>query len=163
LQAQQTRRDIVDAARRLFAERGYSVTSVKDIAAEAGVSVQTVYDSVGRKPELLVALNDAIDESARVGEIVGQALAEGTTDPLDPRPDRVMDDLDRPDAAHQNRQPLTGLPGGASAFAPSARDVEQGWRRAADSNSRRRRLIEARVERPQRVHPLIDEGSDVHG
>jgi AcrR family transcriptional regulator len=82
LQAQQTRRDIVDAARRLFAERGYSVTSVKDIAAEAGVSVQTVYDSVGRKPELLVALNDAIDESARVGEIVGQAMAEGTTDAL---------------------------------------------------------------------------------
>ena len=82
LQAQQTRRDIIDAARRLFAERGYSVTSVKDIAAEAGVSVQTIYDSVGRKPELLVALNDAIDESARVGEIVGQAMAEGTTDAL---------------------------------------------------------------------------------
>src|SRR5260221_13453501 len=82
LQAQQTRRDIVDAARRLFAQRGYSVTSVKDIAAEAGVSVETIYDSVGRKPELLVALNDAIHESARAGDIVGRAMAEGTTDTL---------------------------------------------------------------------------------
>ena len=82
LQAQQTRRDIVDAARRIFAQRGYSVTSVKDIATEAGVSVQTVYDSVGRKPALLAALNDAIDETAQVAEIVQQAIAEGTTDAL---------------------------------------------------------------------------------
>lgn len=82
LQAQQTRHDIVDAARHLFAQRGYSVTSVKDIAAEAGVSVQTVYDSVGRKPALLAALNDAIDETAQVGAIVQQAMAEGTTDAL---------------------------------------------------------------------------------
>jgi TetR/AcrR family transcriptional regulator, regulator of cefoperazone and chloramphenicol sensitivity len=81
-QAQQTRRDIIDAARRLFGERGYSATSVKDVAVAAGVSVQTVYDSVGRKPALLAALNDAIDESARVGELAQQAIAVGTTEAL---------------------------------------------------------------------------------
>jgi AcrR family transcriptional regulator len=81
-QAQQTRRDIVDAARRLFAERGYSATSVKDIADAAGVSVQTIYDSVGRKPALLEALNDVIDETARVAELAQEAMAAGTTEAL---------------------------------------------------------------------------------
>ena len=38
------------AARRHFASKGYAATSLKEIAADAGVSVQTVYDSVGSKP-----------------------------------------------------------------------------------------------------------------
>ena len=41
--ADQTRRESLEAARRLFAERGYVGTSVADIAAEAGVAVQTIY------------------------------------------------------------------------------------------------------------------------
>ena len=41
------------AARELFVARGYPKTAVGDIAALAGVSVDTVYSSVGRKPVLL--------------------------------------------------------------------------------------------------------------
>ena len=48
-QAQLTRDEILGAARRLFAEQGYSRTSVRDIAEAAGVSAQTVYDSIGSK------------------------------------------------------------------------------------------------------------------
>jgi AcrR family transcriptional regulator len=70
LQAEQTRADILGAARRLFASRGYAATSVKDIAGEAGVSVQTVYDSIGSKADLVRRLNDLIDSEARVFEIV---------------------------------------------------------------------------------------------
>ena len=51
--AQLTRDEILRAARRLFAERGYARTSVRDIAQAAGVSAQTVYDSVGSKQELV--------------------------------------------------------------------------------------------------------------
>jgi AcrR family transcriptional regulator len=69
VQAEQTRMEILGAARRLFAARGYAATGVKDIAAEAGVSVQTVYDSVGSKAELVRRLNDLIDSEARVFEI----------------------------------------------------------------------------------------------
>ena len=47
--ALETRRDIVQAARRLFAERGYAQTSVNDIAAEAGVALQTIYARLGSK------------------------------------------------------------------------------------------------------------------
>ncbi len=46
------------AARKLFTSRGYSRTSVADIARAAGVSVDTLYASVGRKPQLLLAVHD---------------------------------------------------------------------------------------------------------
>jgi AcrR family transcriptional regulator len=68
--AQLTRDEILRAARRLFAERGYARTSVRDIAQTAGVSAQTVYDSVGSKQALVAALNDLIDAEAGIGAIV---------------------------------------------------------------------------------------------
>ena len=55
-QAAATRRSVLDAARQLFTERGYTATGVGDLAAAAGVAVDTVYASVGRKPELMRAL-----------------------------------------------------------------------------------------------------------
>jgi AcrR family transcriptional regulator len=52
-QAAQTRGAVLQAARELFAERGYAATAVAAIAARAGVAVDTVYASVGRKPQVL--------------------------------------------------------------------------------------------------------------
>jgi len=52
-QAAQTRRDILAAARSLFVETGYARTTVAQIAERAGVNVDTVYTSVGRKPDLM--------------------------------------------------------------------------------------------------------------
>jgi AcrR family transcriptional regulator len=52
-QAQSTRLLVLDAARRLFAERGYVATSVDEIARVAGVGRATVFASVGGKPVLL--------------------------------------------------------------------------------------------------------------
>lgn len=57
-QAQLTRDEILKAARRLFADRGYTRTSIRDIAEAAGVSAQTVYDSIGPKQALVARLND---------------------------------------------------------------------------------------------------------
>jgi AcrR family transcriptional regulator len=79
--AQLTRDEVLRAARRLFAERGYARTSVRDIAKAAGVSAQTVYDSVGSKQELVSRLNDLIDTEAGVADIV-RAAAE-SSDPLE--------------------------------------------------------------------------------
>jgi AcrR family transcriptional regulator len=50
--AARTRAAILDAARDLFAERGYAATAMTAIADRAGVALDTVYASVGRKPEL---------------------------------------------------------------------------------------------------------------
>ncbi|MGF0316426.1 TetR/AcrR family transcriptional regulator [Nocardia fluminea] len=52
-QAADTRHAILAAARALFVERGYAATTVAEIATQAGVSVDTVYASIGRKPVLL--------------------------------------------------------------------------------------------------------------
>ena len=52
-QARATRRAIVDAAARLFVERGYGATTVDMIADAAGVSRKTVFTSVGGKVEAL--------------------------------------------------------------------------------------------------------------
>jgi AcrR family transcriptional regulator len=51
--AEATRLAIVDAAGRLFAERGYAATSIEDVAGAAAVGRATVFNSVGGKPELL--------------------------------------------------------------------------------------------------------------
>ena len=50
--ADRTRAAILDAARELFTERGYAATPMTAIADRAGVALDTVYASVGRKPEL---------------------------------------------------------------------------------------------------------------
>lgn len=78
-QAAETRADILGAARALFAERGYSATSVKAVAEKADVSVQTVYDSVGSKADLVLQLNDHIDAEAGIAEIARSIPTE--TDP----------------------------------------------------------------------------------
>lgn len=75
LQAEETRRAILDAAARLFVERGYAGTSVESIAREAGVALQTVYASVGGKQSLLRAINDRIDEEAGLAPAVEEMTA----------------------------------------------------------------------------------------
>jgi AcrR family transcriptional regulator len=50
--AARTRVAILAAAREMFADRGYAATPITAIAGRAGVAVDTVYASVGRKPEL---------------------------------------------------------------------------------------------------------------
>ena len=57
-QAAGTRLAVLDSARRLFLERGYAVTTVAAIAADAGVSVETVYKAFGNKPGLVKSVFD---------------------------------------------------------------------------------------------------------
>ncbi len=54
----QTRARIVEAADRLFRERGYRGTSVEDIAAAAGVGVRTIYLHFDSKAAILLAYFD---------------------------------------------------------------------------------------------------------
>lgn len=69
-----TRARVTEVAERLFLERGFAATTIRDIAAEAGVSTGTVM-SVGDKDGLLVAIFDARIE--RVHEARASSAAEG--------------------------------------------------------------------------------------
>ena len=51
--ARRTRRRLVEAARELFVARGYAGTTIDAVAEAAGVSIRTVFLSVGSKAELL--------------------------------------------------------------------------------------------------------------
>jgi AcrR family transcriptional regulator len=57
-QAAATRARIVEAAGRLFAERGYAATTIDAVAAEADVAVETVYARFKNKRNLLDAYLD---------------------------------------------------------------------------------------------------------
>jgi AcrR family transcriptional regulator len=81
-QAEQTRSRVLDAAARLFQERGYEGTSIAAIAADAGVSPETVYAGFGTKRALLGELVERAvrgDDPKPVPEQAGpRALAAAT-------------------------------------------------------------------------------------
>jgi AcrR family transcriptional regulator len=56
--ARRTRQVILDAAQRQFLEGGYAATTIAAIAAEAGVSVETIYKAFGGKPGLVRVIYD---------------------------------------------------------------------------------------------------------
>ena len=72
-QAQVTKNRILDAASRLFVDRGYSSVTVEDIAREAGVAYQTVYAVFGTK----LAVAQAIIWSSFRTEGIDKLMAEG--------------------------------------------------------------------------------------
>jgi len=74
-QAAETRAAVLEAAVRLFGERGWAATGMREVARVAGVSVETVYAGFGSKSDLLMA---ALDVAA-----VGDAAPV----PLDQRPE----------------------------------------------------------------------------
>ena len=55
-QANETRRHILEAARKLFIERGFAGATAETIAAEAGVAAQTIYAIFKNKKRILVSL-----------------------------------------------------------------------------------------------------------
>src|ERR1700712_3410787 len=66
------RRLILAAAGRLFIEKGYLGTTLATVAAQAGVSVQTVYNVIGGKSAILKAVYDMTlagdDEPVAMGD-----------------------------------------------------------------------------------------------
>ena len=75
-QARQTRAAVVEVARRLFLRDGFAATTIAAIAAQAHVSVETIYKAFGGKPGLV----RAICQRALAGE--GPVPAEQRSDNL---------------------------------------------------------------------------------
>src|SRR6478609_11029478 len=58
-QAAATRDAVLSAARDLFVGEGYRAATVAAIARRAGVAVDTIYATIGRKPDLLRGVVEA--------------------------------------------------------------------------------------------------------
>jgi AcrR family transcriptional regulator len=71
-----TRQVIADAAARLFAERGYEQVAVADVAREAEVSEQTVYNYFQTKQQLVTDRDQLVQEE--LSRLI-RARAPGTT------------------------------------------------------------------------------------
>ncbi|NUR85003.1 MAG: TetR/AcrR family transcriptional regulator [Nonomuraea sp.] len=81
---QQTRQLIGDAAMRLFIERGFDAVTIADVAREADVAVQTVFNHFPSKEDLFfqerdgyVGLPSAAVRDRGEDESIAQALARG--------------------------------------------------------------------------------------
>lgn len=80
MSAEETRRRIVDAALRLFETQGYAGTTMRAVAAEAGVAPSHAYYFFAGKDQLVQELYERIqrDHRARAGDALagGGSLAE---------------------------------------------------------------------------------------
>jgi AcrR family transcriptional regulator len=74
-----TREAIIEAALELFACQGYARTTVAQIAEAAQVAANTVYTSVGGKPQLLAAITEGGTGDSDVAETL--AAVARATDP----------------------------------------------------------------------------------
>ena len=79
-QAAVTTRRILDAARGRFDDAGYAATTLREIASEAGVAVQTVYAIFGSKANILRALRASVVTDAAASKAYAAAVAAGDVD-----------------------------------------------------------------------------------
>ena len=69
------RRQILDAATRVFAEKGFRRATTREVAREAGVSEGTIYNYFEDKDALLMAILDVLNETERRAEDFEEGLA----------------------------------------------------------------------------------------
>jgi AcrR family transcriptional regulator len=136
-QAQLTRDEILKAARRLFADRGYTRTSVRDVAEAAGVSAQTVYDSIGSKQALVARLNDLIDAEAGIA-----AIARAGAQSRDPQEVAAMSAKITRSILEHSGDIISALVTGAAAEPALAVALEEGHRRHVDGAGTVVRLLQ---------------------
>lgn len=100
--ARRTRERILEAALRLFAEKGYEATTMRDVAGEAGASLGLAYRYFASKEEFVLALYRRLAEESR--EWAREHLDGGT---VAERFERVM--LAKLDQVSPHRGPLAAL------------------------------------------------------
>ena len=118
-----TRAQILGSARTLFAEHGYHGTTVRAVAADAGVNLALVHHYFGSKDQLFVA---AMDIPINPAEIVEGLLAAG---PHDEFPERLVRTFVRtwrdPDMGERLRAMLRSAAASADSGAAVRQLIEQ--------------------------------------
>jgi AcrR family transcriptional regulator len=156
--AVRTRAAILDAARHLFAELGYAATPMTAIAERAGVALDTVYASVGRKPELARLLI----ETAISG--TGQAI------PAEDR-DYVQAIRAAPDAAAKIAIYASAVRVIAARLAPLVSVIQQSagaepqlaalWQEISERRAANMRRFVAELAVAEQLRVSLDEAADI--
>jgi AcrR family transcriptional regulator len=156
----ETRRTILDSARRLVLENGYQATTIAAVAVSAGVNVDTVYELVGRKPVLL-------------RELIEQAISGTDQSVIAEERDYVKAMLAEPDPTekfaiyaralrkiHARMAPLFLALREASSTEPEALQV---WREIGERRASNMRKLAKNIRETGALRPglSIDEAADV--
>jgi AcrR family transcriptional regulator len=156
--ASDTRQAILQAARVLFVERGYGGTTMAAVAEAAQVALDTVYASVGTKPELL--------------RLLIETAISGTDSPM------AAEQRDYVQAIHAEIDPAKKLEVYASAIrtvqprlaplfqvlqaaAPSHPALAALWREVAQRRAANMRLMAAELAESGRLATSVEEAADV--
>ena len=122
--AEQTQRAIIETATRLFLDDGYHATSIARIAREAGVAVQTIYNAIGPKRDVLSRVLDFAAAGARAPTPVATFMREQAEATSDPR--RIIDELvDFWLEALRRTAPVFGVIREAAALDPAVAGLER--------------------------------------
>jgi AcrR family transcriptional regulator len=89
--AEETQRVIVQAAAELFFSHGYHATSIAQVATAAGVAVQTIYNAIGSKTDLLSRVLDHAAAGDRAPVPVPTFMREQAESESDPT--QIIDQL----------------------------------------------------------------------
>jgi len=159
-QAEATRRDILDAAQRLFEADGYAATTMADIAEKAGVALKTVYLAFQTKGGLLRALWNLLlrgDETDR--PVAERAWYIEVLDEQDPQ--RQLRLNARNSAAGKKR--ISAILEVIRSAAPADPDVATLWQRIqSDYHANQRAIVESLNDKHALAPGLdIDRATDI--
>lgn len=121
-----TRNTLMEAAARLFADKGYPSTTVPDIVKEAGVGHGTFYEYFASRRDILVAITEATDVNRR-----------REVDPSAPLADQIRDEIAWYLDHFVEHLTLSRIWHVASSFDPDVADLVQ--------RARRRRTKQVRI------------------
>jgi AcrR family transcriptional regulator len=152
-QAEATRADILDAAQRLFEQRGYGATTMEAIAGEAGVALKTVYVAFETKSGLLRALwNHLLRAGRDEVPIADQAWYREIVDEADPARQVAM--TARASVATKRR--IAGVLEVIRGAAPTDPDIAALWQRIQSDFHANQRVIVESLAAKNALRPGLD-------
>jgi len=159
-QAAATRRDILEAAQRLFEQQGYAATTIAAIAAEAGVALKTVYLAFETKSGVLRALWNLLLRGDQ-GEVPVAERSWYREVLAEPDPDRQLRLNARNSRAVKTR--IAGMLKVVRDAAPVDRDIEALWQRIqTEFHANQRVIVERLAERKALRRGLgVDRATDI--
>jgi AcrR family transcriptional regulator len=152
-QAAATRREILEAAQRLFERQGYAATTMAAIAAEAGVALKTVYVAFETKSGVLRALWNLLlrgdDDETPIGE---RAWYREVLD--EPDPERRL----RLNARNssQGKVRVGAVAEVIRTAAPTDPEIEALWNRIQTDYRANQRAIVERLDQSAALQPDLD-------
>ena len=135
--ARNTRDDVIDAAGRLFASRGYHATSMRDLGRELGLHGSSLYSHVTSKEDLLV---EVVERGAERFQLSAERAVSQSSDPKRRLQALIAGHLDV----------VLDHPDEVKTFLDEARSLDSGSRR---------RIIAARDRYEQSFRSVIADGS----